>query len=172
MASLDLMRRAEALVFQSTGSVSRATLARALGNDADITQIMAQVAKRTEGLGFELVAVGESWMFRTAPDLAESLKAVRDKPQERLSRAVLEALLLIAARQPVTRAEIEAFRDAVLPQKTLALLQERGLIRSVGRKPVPGQPQLWVTTEKFLVMYGLRSLAELDPLLEGLRAPL
>jgi len=113
----------------------------------------------------------EPGVFRTL-HLEEALRAVLERPPERLPRAVLEVLLLIAARQPVTRPEIESFRDAALPQKTLTLLQEKGLIRSVGRKPVPGQPQLWSTTETFLVTYGLRSLAELDPLLEGLRGPL
>ncbi|MBS1081693.1 SMC-Scp complex subunit ScpB [Gluconobacter kondonii] len=166
------IRLAEALLFQSSGPVSRRMLARALGEDVEISQIISQVARRTEGMGFEIVAVGDGWMFRTAPDLAEALTEALEKPPERLPRAVLEVLLLIAARQPVTRPEIESFRDAALPQKTLALLQEKGLIRSVGRKPVPGQPQLWGTTETFLVTYGLRSLAELDPLLEGLRGPL
>ncbi|MBS1075711.1 SMC-Scp complex subunit ScpB [Gluconobacter sp. Dm-73] len=171
-SSLDPVRLTEALLFQSSGPVSRTTLVRALGEDVEIAQILTEVTRRTKGMGFELVAVGDGWMFRTAPDLAESLRAVLEKPPERLPRAVLEVLLLIAARQPVTRPEIESFRDAVLPQKTLTLLQEKGLIRSVGRKPVPGQPQLWATTETFLVTYGLRSLGELDPLLEGLRGPL
>ncbi|MFT9450535.1 MAG: SMC-Scp complex subunit ScpB [Gluconobacter japonicus] len=57
-------------------------------------------------------------------------------------------LLLIAARQPVTRPEIESFLDVSLLQKTLTLLHEKGLIRSVGRKPVPSQFQLWGTTER------------------------
>ncbi|BCI68951.1 segregation and condensation protein B (plasmid) [Acetobacter aceti] len=166
------VRLAEALLFQSSGPVSRTTLARTLGDDVEIARILSEVTIRTEGLGFELVAVGDGWMFRTAPDLAEALRGILEKPPERLPRAVLEVLLLIAARQPVTRPEIESFRDAALSQKTLTLLQEKGLIRSVGRKPVPGQPQLWATTETFLVTYGLRSLAELDPLLEGLRGPL
>ncbi|GEB44006.1 segregation and condensation protein B [Gluconobacter sphaericus NBRC 12467] len=168
----DPVRLAEALLFQSGGPVSRTSLARALGEDVEIALIMSEVDRRTEGRGFELVAVGDGWMFRTAPDLAEALKAVLEKPPERLPRAALEVLLLIAARQPVTRPEIESFRDAALPQKTLTLLQEKGLIRSVGRKPIPGQPQLWATTETFLVTYGLKSLTELDPLLEGLRGPL
>ena len=168
----DPVRLAEALLFQSSGPVSRTMLARALGEDVEIAQILSEVTRRTKGMGFELVAVGNGWMFRTAPDLTESLRAVLEKPPERLPRAVLEVLLLIAARQPVTRPEIESFRDAALPQKTLTLLQEKGLIRSVGRKPVPGRPQLWATTETFLVTYGLQSLSELDPLLEGLRGPL
>ncbi|MFT9447677.1 SMC-Scp complex subunit ScpB [Gluconobacter japonicus] len=172
LSSLDPVRLTEALLFQSSGPVSRTTLVRALGEDVEIAQILSEVTRRTKGMGFEPVAVGNGWMFRTAPDLAESLRAVLEKPPERLPRAVLEVLLLIAALQPVTRPEIESFRDAVLPQKTLTLLQEKGLIRSVGRKPVPGQPQLWATTETFLVNYGLRSLAELDALLEGLKGPL
>ena len=171
-SSSDPVRLAEALLFQSSGPVSRTTLARALGEDVDLAQILSQVTRRTKGLGFELVAVGDGWMFRTAPDVAEARRAVLEPPRERLPRAALEVLLLIAARQPVTRPEIESFRDAALPQKTLTLLQERGLIHSVGRKPVPGQPQLWATTETFLVTYGLKSLTELDPLLEGLRGPL
>ncbi|WP_373321765.1 SMC-Scp complex subunit ScpB, partial [Gluconobacter cerinus] len=85
------------------------------------------MARRTEGLGFELVAAGDGWMFRTAPDLAEALRAVLERPPERLPRAVLEVLLLIAARQPITRPEIESFRDAALSQKTLALLQKKDL---------------------------------------------
>lgn len=170
--SPDPVRLTEALLFQSSDPVSRTTLVRALGEDVEIAQILSEVARRTKGLGFELVVVGDGWMFRTAPDLAEALRSVLERPPERLPRAALEVLLLIAARQPVTRPEIESFRDAALPQKTLALLQEKGLIRSVGRKPVPGQPQLWATTEAFLITYGLRSLAELDPLLEGLRGPL
>ncbi|GEC62003.1 hypothetical protein GOX01_23340 [Gluconobacter oxydans] len=170
--SPDPVRLTEALFFQSSGPVSRTTLVRVLGEDVEIAQILSEVARRTKGLGFELVAVGDGWMFRTAPDLAEALRSVLERPPERLPRAVLEVLLLIAARQPVTRPEIESFRDAALPQKTLTLLQEKGLIRSVGRKPVPGQPQLWATTETFLITYGLKSLTELDPLLEGLRGPL
>ncbi|MFT8762884.1 MAG: SMC-Scp complex subunit ScpB [Gluconobacter potus] len=134
----DPVRLAEALLFQNSDPVSRTTLARALGEDVEIAQILSEVARRTEGLGFELVAVGDGWMFRTAPDLAEALRAMLERPPERLPRAVLEVLLLIAALQPVTRPEIESFRDATLPQKTLALLQEKGLIRSVGCKPVPG----------------------------------
>lgn len=169
---LPRIRLAEALLFRSSGPVSQTALARAMGQDVDVAAVMARVAERTAGLGFELVPAGDGWMFRTAADLGEALAAAsRERPQ-RLPRAVLEALLLIAARQPVTRPEIESFRDAPLPQKTLVTLQEQGLIRSLGRKPVPGQPVLWATTERFLALYGVCTLAELDPLLEGLRGPL
>ncbi|MBV1838534.1 SMC-Scp complex subunit ScpB [Acetobacter estunensis] len=170
--SCSRVRLAEALLFRSGEPVSAIALAQALGREVDVVEVMARVAERTRGLGFELVAAGDGWMFRTAADLSEALAAVSPERPQRLPRAVLETLLLIAARQPVTRPEIESYRDAPLPQKTLTTLQEQGLIRCLGRKPVPGQPQLWATTERFLVLYGVRTLSELDPLLDGLRGPL
>jgi len=91
--SPDRIRLAEALLFQSSGPVSRTMLARALGEDVEIAQILTEVGRRTVGLGFELVAVGEGWMFRTSPDLAEALRAVLERPPERLPRAALEVLL-------------------------------------------------------------------------------
>ena len=75
----DPVRLAEALLFQSSGPVSRTMLARALGEDVEIAQILSEVTRRTKGMGFELVAVGNGWMFRTAPDLAESLRAVLER---------------------------------------------------------------------------------------------
>lgn len=167
--SLQTIRLAEALLFRSHGPLSGTLLSRALGEETDVAAVIQVVRERIMGLGFELVAAGDGWMFRTSADLGEDLRAVMRERPYRLPRAVLEALLVIAARQPVIRPEIESFRDAPVPQATLSTLQESGLIRSVGRKPVPGQPRLWVTTERFLAMYGVRSLADLDPLLEGLR---
>ncbi|MFT9450536.1 MAG: SMC-Scp complex subunit ScpB [Gluconobacter japonicus] len=83
----DPVRLAKALLFQSNGPVSRTMLARTLGKDIEMAQIMSQVARRTERLGFEIVAVGDGWMFRTAPDLTEALTEVLEKPPERLPRA-------------------------------------------------------------------------------------
>jgi len=108
-------------------------------------------------------------MFRTAADLGPALQASEPAPTRRLPRAVLEVLLLIAARQPVTRPEIEAVRDTALPQATLDTLQESGLIRTIGRASVPGRPRLWATTEHFLTTFGLVSLADLDPILRALQ---
>ncbi|WP_247649047.1 SMC-Scp complex subunit ScpB [Gluconobacter cerinus] len=91
-SSPDPIRLAEGLLFQSSGLVSRTMLARTLGEDVEIAQILTEVGRRTVGLGFELVAVGEGWMFRTSPDLAEALRAVLERPPERLPRAVFEGL--------------------------------------------------------------------------------
>lgn len=86
-----------------------------------------------------------------------------ERPQ-RYSRALLETLALIAYRQPITRAEIEAVRGvAVNPNITRTLL-ERNWVRVVGHRELPGRPELLGTTREFLDYFGLRSVDELPPL--------
>ena len=84
----------------------------------------------------------------------------------RYSRALLETLALIAYRQPITRAEIEAVRGVAVNPNILKTMFERNWIRVVGHRDVPGRPELLGTTREFLDYFGLRSLEELPPLAE------
>ncbi len=84
--------------------------------------------------------------------------------QQRYSRALLETLALIAYRQPITRAEIEAVRGVVVNPNIIRTLLERQWIRVVGTRDLPGRPELLGTTRDFLDYFGLRSLDELPPL--------
>jgi segregation and condensation protein B len=93
-------------------------------------------------------------------DLAELLSP---PPLPQLSTAALETLAIVAYRQPITRGELEAARGASCAS-TLDTLQERELIKVVGRKDVIGKPLLYATTERFLLEFGLRSLDDLPPL--------
>ncbi|HEX4023585.1 MAG TPA: SMC-Scp complex subunit ScpB [Steroidobacteraceae bacterium] len=86
-----------------------------------------------------------------------------ERPQ-RYSRALLETLALIAYRQPITRAEIEAVRGVVVNPNIIKTLLERQWIRVVGHRDLPGRPELLGTTRDFLDYFGLRSLDELPPL--------
>ena len=86
-----------------------------------------------------------------------------ERPQ-RYSRALLETLALIAYRQPITRAEIEAVRGVVVNPNIIKTLLERGWIRVVGHRELPGRPELLGTTRDFLDYFGLRGLDELPPL--------
>jgi segregation and condensation protein B len=88
-----------------------------------------------------------------------------ERPQ-RYSRALLETLALIAYRQPITRAEIEAVRGVVVNPNIVKTLLERGWIRVVGHRELPGRPELLGTTRDFLDYFGLRGLDELPPLAE------
>ena len=86
-----------------------------------------------------------------------------ERPQ-RYSRALLETLALIAYRQPITRAEIEAVRGVVVNPNIIRTLLERGWVRVVGHRDLPGRPELLGTTREFLDYFGLRGLDELPPL--------
>jgi len=88
-----------------------------------------------------------------------------ERPQ-RYSRALLETMALIAYRQPITRAEIEAVRGVVVNPNIVKTLLERNWIRVVGHRDLPGRPELLGTTHEFLDYFGLRGLNELPPLTE------
>lgn len=115
------------------------------------------------GLGFEVEAVAGGYRLVVPPTLAAHLAPILAPPLlPPLSAAALEVLAVIAYRQPVTRAEIEAMRGG--SASSIVTLQERELVKVVGRSPAVGQPLLYGTTERFLLEFGLTSLEDLPPL--------
>lgn len=98
----------------------------------------------------------------SAPAYAHWIRLARGNPKPlRLSQAALETLTVIAYRQPVTRAEIEAVRG-VAADGALQRLREWNLVEQSGRaEELPGRPMQWVTTERFLEYCGIRSLEDL-----------
>ncbi len=151
------LRIAEALVFASAGPVTARALSQVLPDDADPDAVIAALAARYAGRGVELAEVAGGVQFRTAPDLAPSLRNVVEVPR-RLPRAAMETLAVIAYHQPVTRPEVEEIRGASLSQQTLDALLEAGLIAPCGRRESPGRPTLWGTTDAFLAQFGLADL--------------
>ncbi|MDL2345513.1 SMC-Scp complex subunit ScpB, partial [Deinococcus sp. MIMF12] len=118
---------------------------------------------RDSGLGFEVEAVAGGHRLVVPPALSAHLAPLlAPPPLPALSAAALEVLAIIAYRQPVTRAEIEAMRGA--SAGTVVTLQERELVKVVGRSDAVGQPLLYGTTERFLMDFGLTGLDELPPL--------
>ncbi len=101
------------------------------------------------------------YRIRVAPAYAEWVRLLRDEPKpQKLTPAAMETLAVIAYRQPVTRAEVEAIRG-VSADSPLNTLLERELIQVTGRADLPGRPIQYATTDKFLDFCGLRSLDEL-----------
>lgn len=115
--------------------------------------------------GFTVEAVAGGYRLIVLPALAAHLAPLLSPPPlPTLSAAALEVLAIIAYRQPVTRAEIEAMRGA--SAGTVVTLQERELVKVLGRSDAVGGPLLYGTTEKFLLEFGLSSVKDL-PELEG-----
>ncbi|MBE3594673.1 MAG: SMC-Scp complex subunit ScpB [Candidatus Carbobacillus altaicus] len=119
-----------------------------------------------EKRGMEIVERAGYYMMTTRPDYLPDLLALMQKPRASvLSQAALETLAIIAYRQPITRLEIEEIRG-VASERAIGTLLARGLIQEVGRREVVGRPIVFGTTDRFLKVFGLSSLADLPPLPE------
>jgi segregation and condensation protein B len=115
--------------------------------------------------GIRLVEVAGGYQLRTAKANADWVKKFLGGRPARMGRATLETLAIIAYRQPITRAEIEAIRGVDVDGVVNTLL-ERSLIRAVARKDVPGRPFLYGTTPEFLQLFNLKDLSQLPTLKE------
>ena len=122
------------------------------------------VAARTGG-GIMLHEVAGAWQLRTVPEAAEYVRRFLKVKPQRLTRAAVETLALIAYRQPVTRPEIEDVRG-VDSGAVLKALLDRRLIKIVGKKEEVGRPILYGTSREFLEFFALRDLASLPTLRE------
>ena len=118
--------------------------------------------------GFQLVEKADGWRLASDPKYAHWVRGLFAAPKPaRLSSPALETLAIIAYRQPITRADVEAVRGVTI-DSVLHTLMERGLVKISGRAEIPGRPLLYETTEFFLDHFGLRNLDEL-PNVEELR---
>jgi len=118
--------------------------------------------------GFQLVEKANGWQLVSDPKYAQWVRGLFPAPKPaRLSSPGLETLAIIAYRQPITRADVEAVRGVTI-DGVLQTLMERGLVKISGRAEIPGRPLLYETTEFFLDHFGLRNLDEL-PNVEELR---
>jgi segregation and condensation protein B len=118
------------------------------------------------GRGIELIETASGFRIQVRRELAGEISRLWPERTARYSRALLETLALIAYRQPITRAEIEAVRGVAVNPNIIRTMLERGWVRVVGHRDVPGHPELLGTTREFLDYFGLKSLDELPPLAE------
>lgn len=128
-------------------------------------------AYATSGRVFRITAVADGWQMLTQAEVAPVLaRLLAARQQSRLSQPAMETLSIIAYRQPVLRAEIEAIRGVAAGEVLRGLL-ERRLVRIAGRAEELGRPMLYGTTREFLRVFGLSGVDDL-PEVDGLqRAP-
>ena len=119
-----------------------------------------------EGRGIELKEVASGFRIQIRSGTRDWLDPLFEERAPRYTRALLETLALIAYRQPITRAEIEEVRGVAVSSNIVRTLMERGWVRVVGYRDVPGKPSMLGTTKEFLDYFGLKRLDELPPLAE------
>ncbi len=159
----------EALLFVSDKPVSIDALKDVL-KEVDPTEIRAIVEElngeySSQGRSFSIKEIAGGFQMLTDPLYSRWISALYKRPPDRLSGPSLETLAIVAYRQPITRADIEAIRGVNI-DGVVKTLEERGLIRTKGRVDGPGRPILYGTTSEFLQHFGLKSLEELPKLKE------
>jgi segregation and condensation protein B len=138
--------------------------------DAEVAAALEQLKMEyiQQGRAFQLIEKAEGWQLATDPVFAKWVRQLFPAPKPaRLSAPALETLAIIAYRQPITRADVEAVRGVNI-DGVLQTLMERGLVKIAGRAEIPGRPLVYETTQFFLDHFGLRNLDEL-PNAEELR---
>ena len=132
----------------------------------EIRAALDEITTDCRDKGFELVKVSSGYRFQTKQSLSAWVSRVWDEKPKKFSRAMLETLVLIAYRQPTTRGDIESVRGVSVSSDIIRVLDERGWIRVVGHRDVPGKPELLATTKEFLDYFNLKSLDQLPSLAE------
>ncbi len=124
---------------------------------------LAILALSCAGRSFELKEVASGYRLQIRERFSPWVGRLWEERPQRYSRALLETLVLIAYRQPITRGEIEEIRGVAVNTQIVKTLMEREWIRIVGYREVPGRPAMLATTKAFLDYFNLKSLDELPP---------
>ncbi len=128
----------------------------------EIREALIELARQYEarGSGFGLYEIAGGWQLRSRPEFNEWIKRLLQPSPQRLTKASLETLAIVAYHQPIIRTDIEHIRG-VDCGGVLRQLLERKLIRVLGRKDIPGRPLIYATTRLFLELFNLKDLRDL-----------
>lgn len=159
------LRILEALLFASHQPLTPGRLAELLGlpSTKPVRQAVRALNQHyaSTGRSFRVEQVAGGYQLLTLPEYGEYLgRLARREGESKLTRAALETLAIIAYKQPIMRADIEAIRGVACGE-TIRSLMEKHLVRIAGRAELPGRPILYGTTRRFLEVFGLNSLKDL-----------
>jgi segregation and condensation protein B len=130
----------------------------------DIRDSLAELKEEYSDRGIQLLEVASGFRIQVRKELAEWISRLWIERPPRYSRALLETLSIIAYRQPVTRGEIEDVRGVAVSSNIIRTLLDRGWVRVLGHRDVPGKPAILGTTREFLDYFGLKNLSDLPTL--------
>ncbi len=159
------LRTLEALLFSTHHPLTAGRLAELLELDSTkpIRRAIRELNEQyvTADRSFRIEQVAGGYQMLTLPEFGEILKTLHQREVDaKLTKAALETLAIIAYKQPILRADIEAIRGVACGE-TIRSLMEKHLVKIAGRAEVPGRPILYGTTKRFLELFGLNSLKDL-----------
>jgi segregation and condensation protein B len=160
------MLRVEAAIFAATEPLPRDALARLVGSSCNLDDLLADIADELRARPYDLVFVAGGYQLRTKPRFADAIRAanagsLRDAGLPELTPTELLAVTAIAYLQPATRAQISRLAGKDISRDVIGALKRHGLIDGSLRAPEPGAPFAYVTTKRFLEVFGLASLRHL-----------
>ena len=132
----------------------------------EIRKSLKEIEEDCLNRGIELKKVSTGFRLQVKQDLSNYVSKLWEERPQKFSKATLETLSLIAYKQPITRGEIEEVRGVTVGTQLMRGLMERGWVKIVGQRDVPGRPSLYATTKDFLDYFGLQHLRELPDLPE------
>jgi segregation and condensation protein B len=167
MTGDELKNLIESLIFAAESPLSIEKLSSIIegAGKEELKEAIGELSKQYCAGGLRLENVAGGFQIRTAPEFSPWIKRLFSVTTQKISRPALETLAMVAYKQPITRAEIEAVRG-VDSSGVLTTLLEKGLVKIAGRKDEPGRPHLYSTTRGFLEVFGLKDLASLPTLKE------
>lgn len=166
ISDAQLKQLVEAAIFVADSPLNKETLQLTVLAGLQVSQkrlnsILEELRLDYLPRGIQLIKVASGYRFQSMDSLSPWLGKLWQEKAPKYSRAMMETLSLIAYRQPITRGEIEDVRGVAVSSHIIKTLTERGWIKVVGHKEVPGRPSLYATTKTFLDYFSLSSLADL-----------
>ena len=157
------IRRLEAVLFSSAQAVSRTDLARVVGQGVHVDLLIEDLRASLEDRPYEVAAQGDGWILRTRPAYAGVVRAAADVGDQTLSLSEFDGAVLavIAYQQPITRAGLADVFGKEISRDLIGRLRAERLITTGPRAPRPGAPYTYVTTDRFLEVFNLKSLSDL-----------
>lgn len=166
ISQLQLKQLVEAAIFVADQPLSQEQIQLTVLDGLTVSKTMlketlAELKLDYQARGIQLAELASGYRFQSMDSLSPWLSKLWQEQAPRYSRAMLETISLIAYRQPITRGEIEDVRGVSVSSQIMKTLSERGWVKVIGHKEVPGRPSLYATTKTFLDYFSLKSLSDL-----------
>ncbi len=166
------MNRVEGAIFASAAIVPREVLAALIGKDVVLDELVADIRDELKARPYDLMPVAGGWQHRTRPRFAEAIRQVRgerksdDGEAAPLSQTESLVLAAVAYHQPITRERVSHLLGREISRDLIARLKRLGLLGAGPRMPQVGAPLTYVTTQGFLIKFGMNSLQDLPEIEE------